>query len=256
MRHAFPNYGTGKTLCTLLCHYCYLGVWTSELVWMSFASSKMLEKRMHFDKSIEPLLEQVRDGKHVLVESSHYANWEMALLRTSMIDPNIALHFSYRPLHNLFFDRYIKYIRTRFGGRPMPEKTVLHRLGTIKRRQQGGITLTLVDHTPKRVQPKHWVSFLGGEIALTGGPYQLPKILGATAYYMIIERAHLLAPYLVKLVKLGDAPNSQADRVRMLHDYVHQIEKLVHKNPCMWMWTLSRDKYSRGTGKYPRKKGT
>ena len=246
-----PNISFLGALLILLRHYWYLGVWCSEMCWTAFASAPMIKRQLRLRSNWDVLLKKIKNNERVIIASGHFANWEMLLLRVCMFAPKINIYFTYRPLHNRLSEIIFKWIRTRFLGESMPEKTVLRRLSALRKRNVSGVLLTLVDHNPMRLQHKYWVPFLACQIPLTGGIYQLSRMFDASIYIPVMRRKHLFAPYTVDFEPLRKPPITFKDKRSLLQDYTKALADMVQMRPDMWMWTISRHKYAPRRGDIP-----
>lgn len=245
---AFPNASLISRLSLIISHYHYLGMFLCEFVCTSFVSQDTIKEWIYFDANAEKIIAQHnKENNSIVLESAHYANWEMVLLRFSLLVADAKQYATYRPLHNTFMDRWFYKNRSRFGVSLIPEKSVLPKLRKISQQQGCRYLITIIDHRPKRVGAKHWVQHLGTEYAFTGGAYSLPTIAKAQkTYYLSANRKHRFGRYCISIDALASQPCRTADdKITLLLSYVAKIEQQVKRNPYLKLWTASQRTYRR-----------
>ncbi|MBU0988095.1 MAG: lauroyl acyltransferase, partial [Proteobacteria bacterium] len=80
-------------------------------------------------------------GKGVLVLTAHFGNWELTSVVGAML--NYPLSVVYRPLDFKPLDRFFIHLRTRFGGKVIPNKRSL--LMLLRRLGRGEMVVLLMD---------------------------------------------------------------------------------------------------------------
>lgn len=187
------------------------------------------------------VLQAAAAPRPAILAAAHQCNFEWVLLRVSLElgDQWLAL---YKPLRNARADRYFHDLRTRFGTRLVPAKSVLRELA--KFRQARGIAL-VADQSPRTSPEKHWVRFLEQDTAFYMGPELLGRALRSAVYYVSMRRL-ARGQYEVEFVPLAAAGEKLPDG-EITRRYAEALERDIRADPAGWWWSHKRWKLQRET---------
>lgn len=194
-------------------------------------------------QGLEHLMTPHQQGQQIMVLTSHSCNWEWVLLGISA-RLDAPLYGVYKPLSNPFFDRLIKYIRGRFGAKPLPMQQLAKRM--IKMRKESEIYGLVADQSPqgRKNVPYFWKMFLNQETVFYRGAAVLAPKLQAVIVYISMERIKR-GYYQLTISPLRNPPYDKAEDLNILHEYAHRLEKDIQKQPANWLWTHKRWKQKR-----------
>jgi KDO2-lipid IV(A) lauroyltransferase len=174
-----------------------------------------------------------RDGMVVLI-AGHFCNFEWLLLRLSLElgDGMIGL---YKPPRGERAHRYIRSIRTRFGARLLPAKSVAKELGVIREARALGL---VADQVPRTSPERHWTTFLEQRTAFFKGPERLARALRAPAVYVTLHRLER-GRYEVDLQPLT-AAGERLPAGEVTERYARALERDIQADPAGWWWSHKR----------------
>jgi KDO2-lipid IV(A) lauroyltransferase len=171
--------------------------------------------------------------------AAHQCNFEWLLLRVSL-ELGDALLALYKPLRRARAEAYFHKVRTRFGTRLVPAKSVLRELARF--REARGIGL-VADQVPRSSPEKHWVEFLHQPTAFYMGPELLARALRSNAYYVSMRRL-MRGQYEIEFVPLN-APAEKAATGTITERYARALERDIQDDPAGWWWSHRRWKIKR-----------
>ncbi len=120
----------------------------------------------------------------LILAGSHHGNFEWALLRISLElgDRLLAL---YKPLHGEAAERWFHRVRSRFGARVVPAKSVVAQLAQFRTAASIGL---VADQVPRGSPDRHWTEFLGQQTAFFMGPELLGRALRSQVLFIDVRR--------------------------------------------------------------------
>jgi len=214
-------------------HLSYL---VAEIIKIFSISKKDLEKRY---QCINPELvnQFYRQGKSVILVSSHYNNWEWMILRIQEMCPHHGVCIG-KPNNNKFFEKKINEGRTRFGSEIVFYDTV--RTVFEQNNQQGKLCtyMMLCDQSPNDLKKSYVTTFLNQESCMIYGQeyfakkYNLPVI-----YYEVIKVKRGF--YTLRFELITENPTETAYG-EIIEKYTQLLEKTIKREPQYWLWSHRR----------------
>jgi Kdo2-lipid IVA lauroyltransferase/acyltransferase len=192
------------------------------------------------------LIQQYLDkGLSVIALGSHACNWEWGM-------PGSALYFDnyvdgvYKPLHNAFFEQYMRFLRSRLGPQPVKMKEVLRHL--INHRQQARMLCLLADQTPPGGEVRYWTNFLNQDTPFYVGA---DKLAEAFKYPVIFIAARRLGrgryEFSFELLQEAGAADKTAE-FPVTEAYARTLERWIRQYPADYLWSHRRWKHKRPAG--------
>lgn len=174
-------------------------------------------------------------GQSLMFVTSHLCNWEW-LLHGVTLQLGYPVDAAYKPLHDLWAERLMLGIRSRFGARLVPAKDLL--ADFLKRR---GIVRAVgmnADQAPVSTDKRYWTKFLGQDTAFYIGAEQIARATRLPIMYAAMRRVRR-GHYEVEFKPLWDgreatAPNTITER------YARACEVDVLRSPADWLWSYRR----------------
>lgn len=180
------------------------------------------------------------DGARPLIlVGAHHCNFEWALQRLSLEMPGRFVCL-YKPLRNARVDAWMRRLRTRFGARLIPAKTVLRELAQARDVLAVGL---IADQVPRTSPEKHWLGFLGQDTAFYMGPELLGRALRARVALLRMRRL-ARGRYLIEIESLNE-PGEKLPRGAITERYAQALERWVRDDPAGWWWSHRRWKLRR-----------
>ena len=208
----------------------------AEMVKMLSISRKSVEKRY---KCVNPEMvnQFYRQGKSVILISSHYNNWEWMVLRLD----EMFLHHGIgvgKANTNKNFEKWINKRRTRFGTEVIFADNIRDAFEKYNSQNTQCAYMMLGDQSPNNLKKSHITTFLNQESCMIYGPeyfakkYDLPVL-----YYEVMKTKRGF--YEVHLELITEKPQETAGG-EIIEKYVQLLEKTIKKTPQFWLWSHRR----------------
>jgi len=208
----------------------------AEMVKMLSVSKKQVAKRY---TCVNPELvnQFYRQGKSVILMSSHYNNWEWMVLRLD----EMFLHHGIgvgKANTNKVFEKWINKRRMRFGTEVVFADAVRESFEQNNQLRKLCAYMMLSDQSPGDLKKSYVTTFLNQESCMIYGAeyfakkYDLPVI-----YYEVtkVKRGF----YKVDLELITETPN-ETPTGEIIEKYVQLLETTIKKAPQYWLWSHRR----------------
>ena len=196
-----------------------------------FRSNK-LDKFISID-GIENL-EKIKNNKRpVVFISGHFNNFELMAMQIEKYGINLAA--IYRPLNNIFLNKTMEKIRTKYICRNQIRKGRSGTRQILENLKKGNSIALMID---QRVTEGIKIDFFGNLASTTTIPAQIIKKYKCNLVPIYIER---LDKYNFKMyVSQPIAINSEKSQEEISEHLNKILEKMILKNPDQWIWTHNR----------------
>jgi Kdo2-lipid IVA lauroyltransferase/acyltransferase len=174
-------------------------------------------------------------GQSVMFVTSHLCNWEW-LLHGVVLQLGYPMDAGYKPLHDLWAERLMLKVRSRFGARLVPAKELLADI--IKRRNIVRAIAMNADQAPVSTDKRHWTVFLGQDSAFYIGAEQISRATRLPVIYACMRRVSR-SHYEVELKLLWDGKETVAPN-QITEKYARACELDVLRSPADWLWSYRR----------------
>ena len=179
-------------------------------------------------------LENIRkEKKRVVFVSGHFNNFELMAMQIEKA--GIELSAIYRPLNNIFLNKIMEKIRTKYICKNQIKKGRTGTRQIIKNLKKGCSIALMID---QRVREGSKVKFFGNLATTTTIPAQLIKKYKCELVPIYIERKekYYFKMHISKPIKVN-SKNTTEDITLFLNTV---LEKMILKNPDQWIWTHDR----------------
>lgn len=240
LRNSFPDKSASELAQIEKDSYRRLGWLIAEVLKGMTITADDLTHRVRVLKP-EILYRYLDQGQNVLILSSHFCNWEWALLSCSL-QLRYPFHALYKPLHVEYWERVMYRMRTRFGGTLLPAKTIV----TDLRNRRGEIRCIgmAADQVPTAADKKIWVQFLNQDTAFYPGPGEIARITGYPVFFMGLSRSRR-GHYEISFTELT-GPKAELPAEDITRKYAATVEQLAIERPADWFWIHRRWKLKKG----------
>jgi KDO2-lipid IV(A) lauroyltransferase len=214
--------------------YRYFANLFAESVKNLTISERNLRKRLSV-KNPEVMEELYKEGREVLLISSHYNNWEFLINGQSLLFDFQAVGIG-MPLSNKFWDKKLNERRERYGMKVVNAQNYKEVLKTF----EGTPTATLIlnDQSPGKNENCYWTNFLGQETAFYFGAEILANQNNSAVVNATIDRVKR-GYYEITLQLITKTPREE-DYGFITGTYIDMLEKDILQNPEYWLWSHKR----------------
>ena len=191
-----------------------------------------LEQFIRID-GIENLDKIKINNKPVVFISGHFNNFELMAMQIEKHGINLAA--IYRPLNNVFLNKTMERIRTKYICRNQIRKGRLGTRQILENLKKGNSIALMID---QRVTEGIKINFFGNLASTTTIPAQIIKKYECDLVPIYIER---FEKYNFKMyVSQPIAINSEKSQEEISEHLNTILEKMILKNPDQWIWTHNR----------------
>lgn len=214
-----------------------------EILKLAAISPAELAQRMRF---VNPELMTRLFAEHRLVLSlgSHMGNWEWILSGAALEFPGRVAGV-YKPLNNLFFENFMRRLRTRLRADAVPMLATLRYL--VAHRGQGHTLSLLTDQAAGPEDRPYWTTFLNQDTSFYTSADRLAVQLDCAVLYVGIRRVRR-GYYEVTFTELPDGRvvvGAPAGTFPITEAFARQLEKDMRASPEQYLWTHRRWKHKR-----------
>lgn len=206
-----------------------------EIIKMRSAVRSRIRNRISYSNP-ELLQKYFDEGKSVLVMSAHFNCWEWTAICAGYTPHHPVV--VYKPIHNHYFDRFMKKARERYGIETIPMQETLRRV-TLDRRNGDLVLYGFVsDQSPVWEEVQHWTGFLNQLTAVYTG---VEKLALRTGYPVICYsmRKTGRGRYIIDLAPLSE-DHTDKKKNEITEEFFRSLEERILKNPELWLWTHRR----------------
>ena len=175
----------------------------------------------------------IKEKKRVVFVSGHFNNFELMAMQIEK--SGIELCAIYRPLNNIFVNKIMEKIRTKYICKKQIKKGIAGTRQIIKNLKKGSSVALMID---QRVREGSKVNFFGSLATTTTIPAQLIKKYQCELVPIYIERKkkHYFKMNISKPIKVSSKKTTE--EITLFLNLV--LEKMILKNPEQWIWTHDR----------------
>lgn len=211
----------------------------AEVLKGAVISEHELRRRVRF-LNAEVVTRFTQAGQSVILLLSHHCNWEWLLL-AGCLEPGVIVVPVYKPSRVAAVDKFLRGVRSRFGGKPLPTRRFL--VEALKRRGAARVFALVVDQTPRHDEEKYWTRFLNQDTAFFVGAGRIARITRAPVFFVGMHRMRR-GYYEAQLQLLAEPPYSGAGP-DVIELYARTAEAHIAKYPADWLWMYRKWKYNK-----------
>ena len=206
---------------------------------LSLAAMNDKSRRKATELNLTEEFEQMIDGRNVVVLTSHFGFWEIAL-NLYLFIPKHHVVVAYRPLKSRIMERLYRRLRNYERVDVVPSNNfmrhyVANRNGIDGRNLAVGL---ISDQNCPPTKGCCWHSFLNHDSIFFDGGEQLARKFGLPVYYLELERieaGHYRHNYTLLYDGVEEVkPHEITER------YVRCLERTIVAKPEHWMWSHKR----------------
>jgi len=218
-------------------HFCDIFL---EMVKTLTMSKEDMTKRFKITNA-EVIKEYEEKGKSIMLLASHYANWEW------LIALNLKFSFKctavYKKIANEYFDNLVRDIRSKYNTQLVVTSKTIPLIADNSRKGILSVYGLISDQSPKKSSISHYESFMGVEVPVHIGPELLSKKYNLNVVFANVQKVKR-GYYELTLIPICDDAKSLPN-YEIIHRYIKEVEKQIHKAPEYYFWTHKRWKHRR-----------
>lgn len=245
LARSFPEKSDAEGATILKQSYRNLGDLIAEIIWSYGATPAEMKCRVTVENP-ELIMNETRAGRSVLLMTGHFCNWEWQVLAGNAVLDR-PMFPVYKPQRVAAVDRFLRDARARFGGTPIPHKTLTREL--IRRRSEAQVYAMVADQTPTIDEPKHWTRFLNQDTAFFVGADAIARILKAPVVFVEMYRVSR-GRYRMRVSMLSLPPYDRAAGTQVIEHYARALESEIRNSPADWLWIHRKWKYPKPANDY------
>jgi Kdo2-lipid IVA lauroyltransferase/acyltransferase len=206
---------------------------------IKFISASPAFFRKHFIADFSLMHDVYALGRPIQIHAGHNFNWELVNLAVPPYLPG-QLVGVYLPLNNKIFERLFRHIRSRFGTKLVAATRMREEMLPYRHNQY--ILGLVADQAPPGPDKSYWVYFFGKPTAFLKGPEK-----GARKNNTPVLFAHFTKTkrgYYEGHLELGSTEPSLLNEGQLTKKYAEYLERVMTKNPEMWLWSHRRWKHA------------
>ena len=210
-----------------------------SLKMMSMSNEEMLKRMKYID--YEPLVEHYKEGRSVILYTSHFGNWEWLSSFSLHLPKDKPVYQVYKKLTSELSDKIAYKTRIRFGAVNVEMNDLLRKIVMLKKENKLGMFGMISDQSPRRTPNLHFVDFLHQPTSVITGSEHIAKKFNFPVYFVAVQhvkRGH----YICSFELITDKPQETAE-FEITEKYMKLLEKEIQNQPEVWLWSHKRWKH-------------
>lgn len=182
-------------------------------------------------------------GRDWIAMAAHYGSWEFYPL-WSWCDPNCQFMSVYHTLKSEVFEHFYRRMRSRLSPNIsiVPMKDTLRHYLRHRTSERTTVIGLISDQSPLLLADSKWLDFLNQKTLFIEGGERIALKFGLPVYFVDAERVRY-GEYRVSMVELYDG-KEQVEEGVITQRYAEALERLIRRNPELWMWSHKRWKHT------------
>ncbi len=209
---------------------------------MMTISPEEITRRMKF-ANVEAVNAVFRKGKSIALYMGHYGNWEWVPSIPLCLEKNVMAVQIYHKLSNENMDRLMLNNRERLGAISVEMRKTARFITDMVQNGKVGIVGFIADHSPRKKDARHFLSFLNHNAPVLTGTEKVIKHYDFEAWFLKVKRIKR-GYYEAELVCLHENPKELPD-FELTALYFQVLEKMIVSRPELYLWTHNRFKYAK-----------
>ena len=232
IKRAFPNYNSKELNKIKFSMWNNYGRVFAEYLYMKNFRNGNLSKNISIEG--EDVLLNIKDqNQKVVFISGHFSNFELMAMQIDKI--GIKIGAIYRPLNNIFLNKFMERIRKKYICKNQIKKGIGGVKELVRLNKEGYSTALMID---QRVSEGIKSTFFNEEAFTTTIPAQLVKKFKTPVVPIFIDRFDSIKFKITIHKPLSFLDNDSAEDITLKLNKV--LEKMIRENPKYWIWSHNR----------------
>lgn len=240
LRESFPNKSEEELREICSRYYRHLAEMIVDTLSLAGLNDKKRARNTEFN--LTDNFHEVINGKNVVILTSHYGFWEIAL-NLYLATPNHHLVVAYRPLSSSIMDKLYKRLRNNSYVDVVPSKQLMRHYVANRNGIEGKnlIVGLIADQNCPPTKGCCWHNFFNHDSLFFDGGEQLAVKFSLPVFYMALERIEA-GRYRHNYTQLYDG-QEEIKPHEITERYVRCLERTIEAKPEYWMWSHRRWKF-------------
>ena len=230
---SFPDMKYGEIRCNVKKFYVCFTAYFAEILKNISISAKVLDKKIIFE-NLELIDKHVNDGRNVIACLGHCGNWEMLNFMPYKLRHD--MYAVYKPLRSGVMNELMIKLRSRFGMKLIPDKSVIRHILTQK--SSPAVYLFLADQCPRIKDDKYKFELLNQETYIFSGMEKLARKSSSAVIYLHITQLSKGNYKITCILVCSEAESINEGEITK--KYVDLLTENIKEEPYGWLWTHKR----------------
>jgi KDO2-lipid IV(A) lauroyltransferase len=230
---SFPDMKYGEIRCIVEKFYTCFTAYFAEMIKSISAPAKLLDKKITFE-NLELIDKHVNNRRNVIACLGHCGNWEMLNFMPYKLQHD--MYAVYKPLRSGIMNRLMIKLRSRFGMKLIPDKSVIRHI--LTQTSSPAVYLFLADQSPLIKEDKYKFELLNQETYVFSGMEKLARTSRSAVIYLHITQRSK-GNYKITCIPVCSEAESMNEG-EITRKYVDLLTKNIKEEPYGWLWTHKR----------------
>jgi KDO2-lipid IV(A) lauroyltransferase len=230
---SFTNMKYGKIRCNVKKFYVCFTAYFAEILKSISIPAEVLDKKIIFE-NLELIDKHINNGRNVIACLGHCGNWEMLNFMPYKLRHD--MYAVYKPLRSGAINKLMIKLRSRFGMKLIPDKSVIRHILTQK--SSAAVYLFLADQCPRIKEDKYKFKLLNQEAYIFSGMEKLARISQSAVIYLNITQKSK-GNYKITCIPICSEAES-INEGEITRRYVDLLTENIKEEPYGWLWTHKR----------------
>jgi KDO2-lipid IV(A) lauroyltransferase len=230
---SFPDMKYGEIRCNVKKFYACFTAYFAEMLKSISAPAEVLDKKIFFE-NLEVIDKHVNNGRNVIACLGHCGNWEVLNFMPYKLRHD--MYAVYKPLRSGVINKLMIKLRSRFGMKLIPDKSVIRHILTQK--SSAAVYLFLADQCPRIKDDKYKFNLLNQETYIFSGMEKLARISQSAVIYLHITQL-TKGNYKITCIPVCSEAESMNEG-EITKKYVDLLTENIKEEPYGWLWTHKR----------------
>ena len=201
-------------------------------------SEKQIVKRYKY-KNPELVDKYAKQGRDIALVGAHQANWEWSIGMPLVL--NIDIYGAYTRLNNIYFEKWIRKSREKFGVNGYKTSDTVRGLQKNFNDKKQGAYILLSDQSPQPHKTYYWREFFGIKVPVHTGAEMLSKRFNYVVINYVAKKVKR-GYYEVEFELITDTPKN-FENYQITDKYTELTEKNIKQQPELYLWSHRRFKH-------------
>jgi len=230
---SFPDMKYGEIRCNVKKFYACFTAYFAEMLKSISAPAEVLDKNIFFE-NLELIDKHVNNGRNVIACLGHCGNWEVLNFMPYKLRHD--MYAVYKPLRSGVINKLMIKLRSRFGMKLIPDKSVIRHILTQK--SSAAVYLFLADQCPRIKEDKYKFNLLNQETYIFSGMEKLARKSSSAVIYLHITQLSK-GNYKITCIPVCSEAESMNEG-EITRKYVDLLTENIKEEPYGWLWTHKR----------------
>jgi KDO2-lipid IV(A) lauroyltransferase len=230
---SFPDKRYGEIRCIVKKFYSCFTAYFAEIIKSISAPAEILDKKIIFE-NLELIDKHVNAGRNIIACLGHCGNWEMLNFMPYKLSHD--MYAVYKPLRSGVMNRLMIKLRSRFGMKLIPDKSVVRHILTQK--SSPAVYLFLADQCPRTKEDKYKFELLNQETYLFSGMEKLARASRSAVIYLHITQLSKGSYKITCMLICSEVESLNEGEITQ--KYVDLLTENIKEEPYGWLWTHKR----------------